>query len=52
MAGLADIYRQLSPAERGRHVPGQVFWIPAYGTMQDYHAVSYTHLTLPTIYSV
>jgi hypothetical protein len=39
MAGLADIYRQLSPAERGRHVPGQVFWIPAYGTMQDYHVV-------------
>jgi hypothetical protein len=39
MSGLADIYRQLSPADRGRHVPGQIFWIPAYGTMQDYHVV-------------
>ena len=39
MAGLDDIYRQLTPAERGRHVPGQIFWIPAYGTMQDYHVI-------------
>ena len=39
MAGLDDIYRQLTPAERGRHVPGQIFWIPAYETMRDYHVV-------------
>jgi hypothetical protein len=39
MAGLAEIYRQLTPAERGRHVPGQIFWIPAYEHMQDYHVV-------------
>lgn len=39
MAGLDEIYRQLTPAERGRHVPGQIFWIPAYEHMNDYHVV-------------
>lgn len=39
MAGLENIYRQLTPAERTRHVPGQIFWIPAYENMRDYHVV-------------
>ncbi|HQF40120.1 MAG TPA: hypothetical protein PK322_13470 [Opitutaceae bacterium] len=39
MADISEIYRQLTPAERGRHVPGQIFWIPAYEHMADYHVV-------------
>lgn len=34
-----QIYRKLTPADRSRHVPGQIFWIPAYLAMQDYHVV-------------
>ena len=37
MAG--EYYRALTPGERGRHVPGQVFWIPAYEHMEDYHVI-------------
>lgn len=37
MAG--DFYRTLDPGERGRHVLGQVFWIPAYEHMEDYHVL-------------
>lgn len=39
MSDLAQLYRKLTPAERSQHVPGQVFWIPAYLAMQDYHVV-------------
>jgi hypothetical protein len=39
VSDLAEIYRKLTPAERSRHVAGQVFWIPAYLAMQDYHVV-------------
>lgn len=39
MPGLSDVYRELTPAERGRHVPGQIFWIPAYIHMPDYYVV-------------
>lgn len=39
MPGLSDVYRELTPAERGRHIPGQIFWIPAYISMSDYYVV-------------
>lgn len=39
MSDLDQIYRKLTPAERSQHVPGQIFWIPAYLAMQDYHVV-------------
>lgn len=35
----SEYYRALTPGERGRHVPGQVFWIPAYEHMEDYHVI-------------
>jgi hypothetical protein len=37
MAG--EYYRTLNPGERSRHVLGQIFWIPAYERMEDYHVV-------------
>jgi predicted nucleic acid-binding protein len=37
MAG--EYYRTLGPGERTRHLLGQVFWIPAYEHMEDYHVV-------------
>jgi hypothetical protein len=39
MPGLDAIYRKLSPAERSRHLPGQIFWIPAYLHMSDYYVL-------------
>jgi hypothetical protein len=39
MPGLSDVYRELSPAERSRHIPGQIFWIPAYISMSDYYVI-------------
>lgn len=39
MSDLDQLYRKLTPAERSQHVPGQIFWIPAYLAMQDYHVV-------------
>ena len=39
MPGLDEVYRELTPAERGRHVPGQIFWVPAYLSMSDYYVV-------------
>lgn len=39
MGDLTAVYRKLSPAERGRHIPGQIFWIPAYLNMRDYYVV-------------
>lgn len=39
MPGLRDVYRNLTPAERAQHVPGQIFWIPAYISMSDYYVV-------------
>ena len=37
MAG--QYYRALTPSDRSRHLLGQVFWIPAYEQMQDYHVI-------------
>jgi hypothetical protein len=34
-----EYYRMLDPAERSRHVLGQIFWIPAYEHMEDYHVL-------------
>ena len=53
MADISEIYRQLTHGERGRHVPGQIFWIPAYEHMADYHVVRVSnrwdqHLPLDT----
>jgi hypothetical protein len=39
VSDLDQLYRRLTPAERSQHVPGQIFWIPAYLAMQDYHVV-------------
>ena len=39
MGDLSAVYRTLTPAERGRHLPGQIFWIPAYLNMRDYYVV-------------
>jgi len=39
MPDLSEVYRQLSPAERSRHLQGQIFWIPAYLHMRDYYVV-------------
>jgi hypothetical protein len=39
MPDLSQVYRTLTLAEKSRHVPGQVFWIPAYIHMQDYYVV-------------
>jgi hypothetical protein len=43
MPGLSDVYRELTPAERGRHIPGQIFWIPAYIHMPDYYVLRIGH---------
>jgi hypothetical protein len=37
MAG--DFYRALAPADRSRHLLGQVFWIPAFEHMEDFHVI-------------
>lgn len=39
MSDLGEVYRTLTPAERSRHLPGQIFWIPAYQAMRDYYVV-------------
>ena len=39
MENLGQVYRTLTTAEKTRHVLGQIFWIPAYLHMQDYHVV-------------
>jgi hypothetical protein len=39
MENTAQVYRKLETAEKARHVLGQIFWIPAYLHMQDYHVV-------------
>jgi hypothetical protein len=35
----SDCYRTLTPGERCRHLLGQIFWIPAYEHMEDYHVI-------------
>lgn len=39
MEDPGHVYRKLTTAEKARHVLGQIFWIPAYLHMQDYHVV-------------
>jgi len=39
MPELSQVYRTLTLADKSRHVPGQIFWIPAYLHMQDYYVV-------------
>jgi hypothetical protein len=39
MSDLGQVYRKLTTAEKARHVLGQIFWIPSYLHMQDYHVV-------------
>jgi hypothetical protein len=43
MENLDQVYRKLPIAEKARHVLGQIFWIPAYLHMQDYHVVRVGH---------
>lgn len=38
-AQLPEAYRRLTPKEKGQHVVGQLFWIPAYLHMNDYYVV-------------
>ena len=35
----SQYYRALTPGDRSRHLLGQIFWIPAYEHMQDYHVI-------------
>ena len=39
MPESSEVYRELTPAERSRHIPGQIFWIPAFIHMADYYVV-------------
>jgi hypothetical protein len=39
MDTTGSVYRKLQTEEKARHVLGQIFWIPAYIHMQDYHVV-------------
>ena len=39
MEDLGKVYRELTTAEKAKHVLGQIFWIPAYLHMRDYYVV-------------